>query len=244
MFSLLTSTSLRVNVKDEKFQAGDISLYNKLGISNTKLLHMYACLDRRCRILGYMFKQFSRRHGDVDVARMSSYANVIMVIHFLQQCDPPVLPVLQELYHSPKQPVIEIDGWNAWFFDSLPDVPHQWPGYGLNTDTVGGLWFKFLKYYAAVFDFDDYVISIRQKRLLHKEAKIRNLNCESRILHPRRKRRLHWHHWTKRTVLIEDPFDRCHNMVGNAVAQKDALENVVASIKQSYQKLESLKHAQ
>ncbi len=35
--------------------------------------------------------------GDASRGSLSSYAYIIIVIYFLQQCNPPVLPVLQEV---------------------------------------------------------------------------------------------------------------------------------------------------
>ena len=38
-----------------------------------------------------------------------------MMLHYLQQCRPPVIPVLQSLYEEENQPVKIIDNWNCWF---------------------------------------------------------------------------------------------------------------------------------
>jgi DNA polymerase sigma len=50
-------------------------------------------------MLGYMIKRFAKVCDMCDASRgsLSSYAYIIMVIYFLQQCSPPVLPVLQEV---------------------------------------------------------------------------------------------------------------------------------------------------
>jgi DNA polymerase sigma len=50
-------------------------------------------------MLGYMLKRFAKVCDMCDASRgsLSSYAYIIMVIYFLQQCSPPVLPVLQEV---------------------------------------------------------------------------------------------------------------------------------------------------
>ena len=101
---------------------GDLSLYNVLAIANTKLLATYANIDTRVKILGYAMKFFAKLCdiGDASRGSLSSYAYTLMVIHFLQQIKPPIVPVLQELYdHSKPQPVNKIDGWNAWFFDNI-----------------------------------------------------------------------------------------------------------------------------
>ena len=75
----------------------DISLYNVLAQENTAMLRFYAAIDERVKVLGYLTKLFAKRCdiGDASRGSLSSYAYILMLIHFLQQCEPPVLPVLQ-----------------------------------------------------------------------------------------------------------------------------------------------------
>ena len=44
--------------------------------------------------------------GDASRGSLSSYAYIIMMIYYLQQCDPPVLPVLQEVSYVICWPVL------------------------------------------------------------------------------------------------------------------------------------------
>ena len=53
--------------------------------------------------------------GDASKGSLSSYAYILMLLHYLQQCNPPVIPVLQNLYTDNKKPEKIIDGWNCWF---------------------------------------------------------------------------------------------------------------------------------
>ena len=64
----------------------DISLYNILAQENTRMLSLYADLDRRCRILGYMVKLFAKicEIGDASRGSLSSYAYILMMIFYLQ----------------------------------------------------------------------------------------------------------------------------------------------------------------
>ena len=64
----------------------DISLYNILAQENTRMLSLYADLDRRCHILGYMAKLFAKicEIGDASRGSLSSYAYILMMIFFLQ----------------------------------------------------------------------------------------------------------------------------------------------------------------
>lgn len=77
----------------------DITLNNRLAISNTKLLRDYAAVDPRLRQLVLLVKHWAkaRRVNDAYVGTLSSYAYVLMCIAHLQQRQPPVLPVLQEM---------------------------------------------------------------------------------------------------------------------------------------------------
>ncbi len=76
---------------------GDISLYNVLALENTHMLRAYSSMDKRVRILGYMVKEFAKKCdiGDASRGSLSSYAYILMMIHYLQKVEPPVVPVLQ-----------------------------------------------------------------------------------------------------------------------------------------------------
>ena len=96
----------------------DISLENLLAMRNTKLLKTYADLDPRVQVLGYAFKHFAKVCGmaDASTGGLSSYAYILMLLHYLQRTDPPVIPVLQELPSTNGMEHI-LDGWNCYFFE-------------------------------------------------------------------------------------------------------------------------------
>ncbi|KAK6179643.1 hypothetical protein SNE40_011956 [Patella caerulea] len=171
---------------------GDISLYNTLAQHNTTLLEMYSCIDERVSILGYALKVFAKvcEIGDASKGSLSSYAYVLMLLHYLQQVEPPVIPVLQEL-HTGKKPELIIEGWNVWFYDDFNSLRNVWPGFGKNTQSIGELWLGLFKYYSE-FPVKDNVITIRQKGPLSRFEKLWNGEC----------------------LAIEDPFDLSHNLGG------------------------------
>lgn len=170
---------------------GDISLYNTLAQHNTKMLDMYCKIDQRVRVLGYTLKYFAKilNIGDASRGSLSSYAYILMVLFFLQQRKPPVIPVLQEL-HNGKQPVLMVDEWNAWFYSDLKNLPKVWTDYGKNKESVGELWLGLLRFYTEEFDSNEYVVCIRQKKFLTRFRKL----------------------WNSKSIAIEDPFDLSHNL--------------------------------
>ncbi|NXL52867.1 TUT7 uridylyltransferase, partial [Podilymbus podiceps] len=170
----------------------DISLYNTLALHNTRLLSSYAAIDPRVKYLCYTMKVFTKicDIGDASRGSLSSYAYTLMVLYFLQQRNPPVIPVLQEIYKEPKKPEILVDGWNVYFFDKIEELSAVWPDCGKNTESVGQLWLGLLRFYTEEFDFKEHVICIRRKNLLTTFKK----------------------QWTSKYIVIEDPFDLNHNL--------------------------------
>ncbi|XP_075067173.1 terminal uridylyltransferase 7 [Mixophyes fleayi] len=171
---------------------GDISLYNTLALHNTHLLASYAAIDPRVKYLCYIMKVFTKicDIGDASRGSLSSYAYTLMVLYFLQQRNPPVIPVLQEIYPDGHKPEILVDGWHVYFFAKLEDLEKYWPDYGKNKESVGELWLGLLRFYTEDFDFKEHVISIRRKSLLTTFKK----------------------QWTSKYIVIEDPFDLNHNL--------------------------------
>ncbi|XP_072715493.1 terminal uridylyltransferase 7 isoform X1 [Ciconia boyciana] len=170
----------------------DISLYNTLALHNTRLLSSYAAIDPRVKYLCYTMKVFTKicDIGDASRGSLSSYAYTLMVLYFLQQRNPPVIPVLQEIYKEPKKPEILVDGWNVYFFDKIEELSAVWPDCGKNTESVGQLWLGLLRFYTEEFDFKEHVICIRRRNLLTTFKK----------------------QWTSKYIVIEDPFDLNHNL--------------------------------
>lgn len=164
----------------------DLSMYNQCAIHNSKLLRSYVLIDFRVARLCYLVKQYAKSCSIADASRgsLSSYAWCLMVIHFLQQTDPPILPVLQE---RKNKPIVGVNGWNVWFNESFD--PTTIINY--NQTCLTTLFKQFLLYYAA-FDFNQYVISIRTSSLITKFQK----------------------NWTYCMMAIEDPFELTYNLSG------------------------------
>ncbi|XP_052397285.1 terminal uridylyltransferase 4 isoform X1 [Carassius gibelio] len=201
--NILPITTAKVPiVKFEHRQSGlegDMSLYNTLAQHNTRMLATYAALDPRVQFLGYTMKVFAKRCdiGDASRGSLSSYAYILMVLYFLQQREPPVVPVLQEIFDGNTVPQRMVDGWNAFFFDDLDELQRRLPELHQNKETVGELWLGLLRFYTEEFDFKEHVISIRQRKRLTTFEK----------------------QWTSKCIAIEDPFDLNHNL-GAGVSRK------------------------
>lgn len=123
----------------------DISLYNTLALHNTRLLSAYSAIDPRVKYLCYTMKVFTKMCdiGDASRGSLSSYAYTLMVLYFLQQRNPPVIPVLQEIYKGEKKPEIFVDGWNIYFFDQIDELPNYWPEYGKIQNLLGSYGWDF-----------------------------------------------------------------------------------------------------
>nr|XP_037285667.1 terminal uridylyltransferase 7-like [Rhipicephalus microplus] len=112
---------------------------------------------------------------------LSSYACNVLVIHYLQNTEPPVIPVLQQL--GQQEPKL-VDGCNVYFFNNIDELESVWSGKRHNLQQVGELWVGLLRYYAD-FDIKKYVVSIRAKTPVTRLQK----------------------RWESEFMAIEDPFD-------------------------------------
>ncbi|CAF0768557.1 unnamed protein product [Rotaria sordida] len=173
----------------------DISFHNMLAIENTRLLKAYTDIDPRVSQLGYMTKHLAKTCdiGDASRGTLSSYAYIIMVIHFLQQIQPPVLPVLQQLSDSATKKnslYRKCSKWNVYFYDDLLKLNDLWKNE--NKLSIGELWIQFLRFYTEQFNYDERIVTIRQIEPLLKYEK----------------------GWFRQTIAIEDPFELNHNLAG------------------------------
>lgn len=75
----------------------DISVNNILAMYNTDLIYVYCQIDQRFHILATFLKHWAKQVKIIGAPNgyLSSYALTLMVIAFLQNRQPPVLPCLQ-----------------------------------------------------------------------------------------------------------------------------------------------------
>lgn len=170
----------------------DICINNLLAVVNTKLLRDYANIDPRLRQLAFIIKHWAKSRGVNETyhGTLSSYAYVLMCIHFLQQQRPAILPCLQGM--NPTYSV-RVDNVDCAFFDQVEKLGH----FGRhNKDTIAHLVWGFFFYWAYCHDYANSVISVRTGSTISKRDK----------------------DWTRRIgndrhlICIEDPFETSHDL--------------------------------
>ncbi|XP_048579310.1 speckle targeted PIP5K1A-regulated poly(A) polymerase-like isoform X3 [Nematostella vectensis] len=116
----------------------DLTINNRLGMENTKLLRCYLSLDPRVKQLITVARAWARAAGlsRDRGGHLSNYALTLMAVYFLQITSPPVIPSLQcinkwLLLSSSTTPAHEncnceqakfIDGWDCSYFDDVTRV--------------------------------------------------------------------------------------------------------------------------
>jgi terminal uridylyltransferase len=187
----------------------DICVNNLLAVRNTNLLKAYSLIDVRVRQLAYLIKYWvkKRRINTASEGTLCSYGYILMLIHFLQNTSPPILPILndlppswtgEEVLNKPKDlPVIEIIGmdgvaYNTYFFE--PREPEACPAFktftSRNKQSLASLFLDFLWSFAFDFEYRMAVVSTRVKGGIDREDKGRDYG------------------WKRHSRLsIEDPFE-------------------------------------
>ncbi|KAM7391757.1 hypothetical protein PAMP_022418 [Pampus punctatissimus] len=191
----------------------DLNINNTVGIRNTFLLRSYAYADLRIRPIILVVKKWARHNqiNDASKGTLSSYTLVLMVLHYLQTRNEPVLPSLQRDYPECFNPLLDID--------AVPERPKYIPPYiSRNQSSLGELLLGFLKYYATDFRWDKQVISVREAEALPKN------NSKE---------------WRNKFICVEEPFER--NNVARAVHEKVKFDAIKAQFVESWRILQKRK---
>ena len=173
----------------------DITVHNILPINNSKMLRIYSLYDQRFHILGIFLKNWVKINHIKGTHEkfLSSYALLILIIHFLQnKVEPKVLPVLQQIqnenipynyYYGDKKSCT-----NLYFeknIDKIKEYMKIINGGEENCMSATELLIKFFEFYS--YEYNHYLISIKNSNKI--EAKE-----NEEIAFP-----------------IEDPFESEHN---------------------------------
>ena len=176
----------------------DITVHNLLPINNSKLIRLYSLFDQRFHILGLFLKHWVKINNINGAQKgfLSSYALLILIIHFLQNIvEPRILPILQEI-NKEEQEYKYLNGekeltTNLYFeedFDQMKEYMKIVNSGNENNLSVTELLVQFFEYYAYKYNKNEhYLISIK--------------NSEKKIDKD----------FKKFVFPIEDPFDVVHN---------------------------------
>lgn len=107
----------------------DVCVGNNIAVENTRLLRTYAEIDPRVAQLGFILKAWARMNelNDAGSGSLSSYAYIVMMIHYLQRCSPPVLPCIQNMCGKDGTiPDNTIDGLSCGFVKDLSVIAKNW----------------------------------------------------------------------------------------------------------------------
>lgn len=177
----------------------DFCIANQLGVRNSLLLDTYCRYDERVIQVGRLVKDWAKRHELVGTADgcLNSYAYMLLVIHYMQSLQPPVVPNLQVLAKDGGESVPVVDNkwgtqdrWETKFMEDFGSLPPSW-----NKQGVGELLIGFFSFYSYVFDWRQHAVCMRLNRpgiAIDKFSLATATHAEQ------------WY--------IEDPFDLKHNL--------------------------------
>ena len=176
----------------------DITVHTMLPIQNTSLIRLYSLYDQRFHILGLYIKHWAKInkiHGAAD-NYLSSYALLLMLIHFLQKVvEPKVLPNLQRVDKNKtidyeyvyNQETIKTNIYYEEDLYKIREYMNKVNGGKENKESAASLLIKFFEYYSYFFDSE-------QKISINKELSETMKTAPDNI-----------------AFSIEDPFDIHHN---------------------------------
>lgn len=172
--------------------------------------------DTRFSKLVLVAKRWAKENGINNAFQktLSSYTLTLMVIHFLQSCDPPVLPCLQVQDAANFAPngdytLYTLTGCLANFKSD-------------NTQTLGELFLFFLKYFSEEFDYERSAISVRLGRIVSKAV--------VRAYRSPKNNATQWNF-----LAVEEPFDRTN--AASAVHDPLSFQKILAVFRMSYKLL-------
>ncbi|XP_014664775.1 PREDICTED: terminal uridylyltransferase 4-like, partial [Priapulus caudatus] len=159
--------------------SGSVSATCEAAALTSQLLEVYSRIDPRCKQLGVLFQNWARVCGvdKQDLGTLPPHAYSIMTVYFLQQLQPPVLPVLHEM------PYEKTDNEENYpdFLSDPAIVAKTWKTE--NNMGLGQLWLDLLRFYAVDFEITEYVVCIRELEMLSRKGR----------------------RWSQRRLSIEDP---------------------------------------
>ena len=175
----------------------DLVLYNCLALRNTKLLKTYVEFDPTVKMMCIITKKIFKAMGICDAKNgfFSSYAVIVIVIHFLQFKN--IVPDLQK--NAEDYDICVQDGkgkdWNTYFAESLTEIEIMRKNCISNETSLSELFVEFLEFLAKDSTWSKLIC-------------INEITDESYLIKQQKKFR------------VVDPFDHSHNLCRNMTNRK------------------------
>jgi DNA polymerase sigma len=183
----------------------DLSASNPISVLSHRLLALYSEMDERVRVLIFVIRKWSKVQGIGDPLHggLGTFAFTLLVIHFLQNTRPIILPVLKL---PDFRQAVDVES-------SFLNISNQVHAFSqdstrkCNLQSLKTLIVQLFSYYSS-FDFSRGVISIRNCKLAKISGRNQLLSISSRFV----PRQIHY-------IAIEDPCNYSHN-VASAVNEE------------------------
>lgn len=189
----IPSVNFRLKSKDFNLKF-EILLYGQRSYETSMLIKKYGQLDKRFLTLARCLRIWANACSldDQESGTWPPHAFTIMLIHFLQKREPPVLPYLQESGRETSESLRDkLNDPDCQEMENIPDkslegiMATNWKSE--NTESIGVLWLEFFRYFSTQFRAGKEVLSIRKQNspvpLTHKDKG-----------------------WTSKIIAIEEPF--------------------------------------
>ncbi|XP_049786385.1 poly(A) RNA polymerase, mitochondrial-like [Schistocerca cancellata] len=138
----------------------DLSASNAFAVQMSELLYILGSHDVRVRPLVFAVRAWARYVGltnPVPGRWITNFSLVLMVLYFLQQRSPPILPALDKLsMSSTALNLNNLDARSAIVGSDHEDIPSEQDN---RVETVGILFTEFLAFYSS-FDFNNLAINL------------------------------------------------------------------------------------
>jgi len=180
----------------------DLSVNNHLALRNTALINSYMTCDTRVASIMFTVRKLAKcfgLSGGRSSCEVNPYALTLMVIHYLQNMQPPVLPCLQKCHETAEY---QVSQWNCAYCSNCSDEFRS-----SNKMSVAALLSGFFHFY-SVYDYKSNGICIHRSSVTTRDAicdevnkfQLGDASNEFRFSSP---------------LIVQDPFKLTHNLTHN-----------------------------
>ncbi|KAG0204573.1 hypothetical protein BGX28_003544 [Mortierella sp. GBA30] len=172
----------------------DISIDQRLAIHNSKLIKTYEAIDTRVQVVWFSLKHLAKKFKILSAKDgfLSSYALTMMLITYLQNTVPPVLPCLQQLPAKGLYPKT-IDSYDCSFDENFAQHIEKAQE---NRETSSELLLGLLRFFGHQFDYKNQEVNPRLGKFRPQFANMTNRR------------------WNKESFWVMDPFITDRNVAG------------------------------